>query len=57
MTKQTNYPVYHPTDEELAAILAQARRMRARAMRDLLANALATLKRMVTHRPAERKTA
>lgn len=52
MSKQSRYPVYHPTYEELDAILANARAMRARAMRDGLASALGAVKRMVTHRPA-----
>lgn len=57
MTKQIKYPVYHPTYEELDAIVAKARAMRARAMRDGLARAFAALKRVVAYRSAQHKSA
>ena len=55
MTKQTKNPVNYPTYEEVDAIVAKARAMRARAMRDGLATALAAVKSLVIHRPAHRK--
>ena len=55
MTKKTMNTVEMPTYEEVDAIVAKARAMRARAMRDGLLNAVAALKRVVTHRPENRK--
>ena len=57
MSKQTKNPVNYPIYEEVDAIVAKARAMRARAMRDGLAKTLAPLKRVATHRSGERKAA
>ena len=55
MTKKTMNTVEMPTYEEVDAIVAKARAMRARAMRDGLFSAVAALKRVVTHRPENHK--
>lgn len=54
MTKKTMNTVEIPTYEEVDAIVAKARAMRARAMRDGLFSAVAALKRVVSHRPVNR---
>ena len=43
---------YYPKHEEIEAILVEARRMRARAMRDGAASLWSMLQRTVTRKPA-----